>query len=98
MNRNFFWEKYNLLQERCFENFNKIEKLVKNQLDEEGLSFFEDYEILTLARFETTLPDFCKACEKRIHDLNTNWLVILMLSYVHFQDNKNEHKNKENIE
>ena len=83
MNRKIFWEKYELFQKKPFENFTKMEKLVKKQLDEEGLDFFKGKEIYTLGKFESTLPAFCKASEDK------DWLVILMLSYVHLRDYKN---------
>ncbi len=88
MDKKEFWDKFDILKKNIYGNHYELEKLINAQLEDEGLDFFKDSETV-LGRFESTLPKFCKACEKNIQNLNQYMLINLLFSYVHLNDLKN---------
>jgi len=87
MDKKEFWDRFDILKKNIYGNHYELEKLVTTQLKEKGLTFFKGSEP-ALGRFESTLPQFCEACENNIEKLNNNMLVLLLLSYVHLNDLK----------
>lgn len=90
MKKEKFLRKYNLLRQELFTNYDELEKLVKKVLEEEGIKFFIKSNLrYILGKFESTLPQFCEACEKSIANINRGMLLYLFLTYIHLNDNKN---------
>ncbi|MDP8226160.1 MAG: hypothetical protein P9L89_00755, partial [Candidatus Celaenobacter polaris] len=89
MDKKEFWDKYDLLNKDFLKNYDELENLFVQQLREEGLDFFELSQIFLLGKFESTLPQFCKACENNIQNFNQYMLINILFSYVHLNDLKN---------
>ncbi len=86
MDKKEFYNKFSLLSRNFYDNYNRLENLTKQMLAENELDFFKGIEHI-LGRFESTLPEFCTACENNIENLHQILLVILFLTYLHLNDN-----------
>jgi hypothetical protein len=90
MKKKDFNKKYNGLSRDIHKNYYKLENLIKSQLKEEGLKFFEDSDVMyLLSKSESTLPEFCILCEKDIQNLSQGMLCYLLFAYLHLHDRKN---------
>ena len=91
MDKKEFWDRYDHLDQEFVKNYDKLEHLFVQQLEDEGLDFFDLSQVHLLGKFESTLPALCALYEKNIqHLFDYDYVLVnLLFAYVHLRDQKN---------
>lgn len=82
------------LNKDFFKNYWEIETLVVDKLEKEGADYFIENDCFDiLAKYESTLEQYCQICE----ELNINNQGGLLTTYLHLNDTKNVRKQFERM-